>query len=98
MPVTVAQTLPTAVAVGAHLKNSVAIALNSDVFVSQHIGDLESAEAYRAFETVLVDLQKLYKLNLQSWLAICTLITSPPNELVNTLCRQLPFNIITLTS
>ena len=32
-------------AVGAHLKNTVALAVGRQVFVSQHIGDLETAEA-----------------------------------------------------
>lgn len=60
LPVTVKYDMPSLVAVGAHLKNSIAISLNHDAFVSQHIGDLESAEAYGAFENVLSDLQLLY--------------------------------------
>jgi hydrogenase maturation protein HypF len=47
-------------AVGAHLKNSVALAVRDNVFVSQHIGDLETGEAYAAFQRVTSDLQKLY--------------------------------------
>lgn len=62
LPVTLAEPMPTAIAVGAHLKNSVAVAVGRDVFVSQHIGDLETAEAYRAFESVLDDLQRVYEL------------------------------------
>jgi hydrogenase maturation protein HypF len=47
-------------AVGAHLKNSVALAVGENVFISQHIGDLETEEANRAFRRVAGDLPKLY--------------------------------------
>jgi hydrogenase maturation protein HypF len=47
-------------AVGAHLKNSVALAVGENVFISQHIGDLETEEAHQAFRRVAADLPKLY--------------------------------------
>ncbi len=47
-------------AVGAHLKNSVALAVNDNAFISQHIGDLETAEAFDAFQKSSADLQRLY--------------------------------------
>ena len=47
-------------AVGAHLKNSVALAVGENVFISQHIGDLETEAAHRAFRQVAGDLPKLY--------------------------------------
>jgi len=47
-------------AVGGHLKNTVAIAVGRDVFVSQHIGDLETLEARHAFERAIEDLCRLY--------------------------------------
>jgi hydrogenase maturation protein HypF len=47
-------------AVGAHLKNSVALAVGENVFLSQHIGDLETEPAHEAFRRVSADLQKLY--------------------------------------
>ena len=62
LPVTLTQSLPQTIAVGAHLKNSVAVSVGCDVFISQHIGDLETAEAYRAFENVLDDLTRLYEI------------------------------------
>jgi len=49
-----------ALAVGAHLKNTVALATGTQVFVSQHIGDLETEPALRAFERVVDDLERLY--------------------------------------
>jgi hydrogenase maturation protein HypF len=53
---------PPILAVGAHLKNAVAISTGDSVFVSQHIGDLETAPALGAFERVIADLQRLYEI------------------------------------
>jgi hydrogenase maturation protein HypF len=47
-------------AVGGHLKNTVAIGVGKDVFLSQHIGDLETLEARHAFERAIDDLCHLY--------------------------------------
>ena len=44
----------------AHLKNTVAIGVGQDVFLSQHIGDLETLEARAAFENAIDDLCRLY--------------------------------------
>jgi hydrogenase maturation protein HypF len=56
----VAQELPPVLAVGGHLKNTVAIAVGQDIFLSQHIGDLDTLEARRAFERAIDDLCRLY--------------------------------------
>ena len=56
----VPQNLPPVLAVGGHLKNTVAIAVGQDVFLSQHIGDLETVEARHAFERAIEDLCRLY--------------------------------------
>jgi hydrogenase maturation protein HypF len=52
------------VAVGAHLKNTVALAVPTEsggtVVISQHIGDLETQEASLAFGAAIDDLQRLY--------------------------------------
>lgn len=56
----VARELPPVLAVGGHLKNTVAIAVGKDVFLSQHIGDLETVEARGAFEKAIDDLCRLY--------------------------------------
>lgn len=60
LPITLTKALPPLVAVGAHLKNTVAISLHENVFISQHIGDLETVEAHQAFQDVLGDLWQLY--------------------------------------
>ena len=51
----------TILAVGAHLKNSVALSIGSQVFISQHIGDLETEQAFGAFHAVVNDFEKLYE-------------------------------------
>ncbi|WP_017715394.1 carbamoyltransferase HypF [Kamptonema formosum] len=48
-------------AVGAHLKNTIAIATGSQVFVSQHIGDLETPQAFEAFERAIESFKQLYE-------------------------------------
>ncbi len=52
--------LPPVLAVGGHLKNTVAIGVGQDIFLSQHIGDLETVEARGAFENAIADLCRLY--------------------------------------
>ncbi len=52
--------LPAVLAVGGHLKNTVAIGVGNDVFLSQHIGDLDTLEARGAFEKAIADLCRLY--------------------------------------
>jgi hydrogenase maturation protein HypF len=61
LPVTLKKTLPPLLAVGAHLKNTVAISRGRDVILSQHIGDLETAPAFFAFRKVIQDLLRLYE-------------------------------------
>ncbi len=48
-------------AVGAHLKNVVALSVGAQAFISQHIGDLETDQAYEAFRRVIADFEKLYE-------------------------------------
>ncbi|HUA66601.1 MAG TPA: carbamoyltransferase HypF, partial [Alphaproteobacteria bacterium] len=50
----------TIMAVGGHLKNSVALAVGEQVFISQHIGDLETEKASAALRRVITDFQRLY--------------------------------------
>jgi hydrogenase maturation protein HypF len=50
----------TVLAVGAHLKNTVALAVGENVFLSQHLGDLETEPAHAAFRRAAADLPRLY--------------------------------------
>jgi hydrogenase maturation protein HypF len=60
LPVRVKEPLPCVLAVGAHLKNTVALSVGRDTFISQHIGDLETSAALAAFQRTVVDLPRLY--------------------------------------
>jgi hydrogenase maturation protein HypF len=64
--VTLKEMLPPLLAVGAHLKNTVAISRGRDVILSQHIGDLETAKAFFAFQKVIQDLLRLYEVKPQA--------------------------------
>jgi hydrogenase maturation protein HypF len=58
--------LPTAdpiLAVGADSKNTIALCVDGDVMISQHIGDLEHHGARAAFEQAIDDFLHLYKLD-----------------------------------
>lgn len=52
---------PAILAVGAHLKNAIALAVRGQVFLSQHIGDLATEPAEGAFRRVIDDFTKLYE-------------------------------------
>lgn len=52
-PIPLSHDVPTVLAVGGHLKNTVCITRGREAFLSQHIGDLENAATFRFFrETV----------------------------------------------
>ncbi len=53
---------PPIIAVGAHLDNAVAASDGNGVFVNQHIGDLETVEAFNAFRRVISSFEDLYEL------------------------------------
>ncbi|MCX7668633.1 MAG: carbamoyltransferase HypF, partial [Anaerolineae bacterium] len=61
LPVLLKEPAATILAVGAHLKNTVALSVGRQVFISQHIGDLETPEAMAAFERVIADFLRLYE-------------------------------------
>jgi len=52
----------TVLAAGAHLKNTIAVNKGSNVFISQHIGDLENIESINAFKKVVTDIENFYEL------------------------------------
>ena len=49
-------------AAGPHLKNTIAINKASNLFISQHIGDLENIESINAFKRVINDIKSFYEL------------------------------------
>lgn len=61
LPVNYANPDGNILAVGAHQKNSIALAVRKDVFLSQHIGDLETAQSLEAFKNTIDSLCGLYE-------------------------------------
>ena len=60
MPVWTGRAMPRVLALGGHLKSTVALAVGRQVVVSQHIGDLDSPESRDAFVRTIDDLCRLY--------------------------------------
>jgi hydrogenase maturation protein HypF len=56
LPIGLSAPAPAILAVGAHLKTTIGVARGSDVFLSQHIGDLDSAAARDRFQRTVADL------------------------------------------
>ena len=53
-------------AVGGHMKNTVALAWHNRVVISPHIGDLSSLRSMQVFEQVVADLQQLYQVRAET--------------------------------
>jgi hydrogenase maturation protein HypF len=65
LPIALKEPLPKILAVGAHLKNTIAMTSGQNVFLSQHIGDLETPQAFAAFKAVVASFQQLYEVHPQ---------------------------------
>ena len=61
LPVLLHDEIPQILALGAHMKNTIALSQGRQVFLSQHIGDLEALQATQAFERVIADFLRLYE-------------------------------------
>lgn len=48
--------------VGGHLKNTIAVSKGSEVFISQHIGDLETLESYNSFCNTIEKFKEIFKI------------------------------------
>jgi hydrogenase maturation protein HypF len=60
LPVLLPEPVPPILAVGAHLKNAVALSVDRRVLVGPHVGDLDTPEALVAFERACEDMVRLY--------------------------------------
>jgi hydrogenase maturation protein HypF len=60
LPVRINASKKNILAVGGHIKNTIALSIDKNIFISQHIGDLETKEAYDAFENVISDFEDIY--------------------------------------
>ena len=66
LPVAVLRPL---LAVGPHLKNTFALAIDRTVFVSQHVGDLENLETLQHFRSALLRFRELFR--IQPQIVVC---------------------------
>ena len=57
-------------AVGPDLKNTVTLVVEGQAFVSQHIGDLDHYEAFRAFNETIRDLMTMYEIRWEDVLVV----------------------------
>ncbi len=65
-PISLPRPVPPLLAVGAHLKNTVAVSSGDGVFISQHIGDMETPQARDAFAAVIADLLAMCRVEPQA--------------------------------
>jgi hydrogenase maturation protein HypF len=69
LPISVKEEVSPCVGVGGYLKNTIALAKGHNIFVSQHIGDLGSAQTASTFEDTFEYLTKLY--DIQPGSVVC---------------------------
>jgi hydrogenase maturation protein HypF len=60
LPISLSSRMADAIAVGAHLKNTIAVSNGENIFVSQHVGDLDTPQSLESFRKTLVDFQSLF--------------------------------------
>ncbi len=61
LAVEIGRPAPGILAVGGHLKNTVALTVNDRVVLSQHVGNLDTEEARRVFRVVISDFERLHR-------------------------------------
>ena len=60
LPIHAQNFLPPLLAVGGHMKNTIAISAGNQVFLSQHIGNLETTQAFHVFTQTIESFTRLY--------------------------------------
>jgi len=73
LPVRLKENSPCVLGVGGHLKNTIAISIGRNVFISQHLGDLETAESFKTFEKTIQDFLTLYEIQPRLSAVACDL-------------------------
>lgn len=61
LPIKIPDNAPCTLAVGGHLKNTVAYVHQGNAFLSQHVGDLDGVESLHTFQNAVTDFQNIYK-------------------------------------
>jgi hydrogenase maturation protein HypF len=65
VPVFLRKEVPSVLAVGGELKNTVCLTQGKHAFLSQHIGDLENLESYHFFEEAIEHLERILEIKPQ---------------------------------
>lgn len=74
-------------ALGADLKNAIALVVSGQVFVSQHIGDLDHYECVLALRQTIGDLLSMYEV---PWEEVLAVHDAHPQYVSTALARELP--------
>ncbi len=74
-------------AVGADLKNTITLVVEGQAFVSQHIGDLEHYQSFRAFQETVRDLVSMYEVR---WDELLIVHDCHPQYVTTSLASSLP--------
>ncbi len=74
-------------ALGADLKNAITLVVQGQAFVSQHIGDLEQYDSFRAFQQTIHDLVSMYEAD---WGDLLVVQDSHPQYASSAYAAQLP--------
>jgi hydrogenase maturation protein HypF len=62
VPVFLREEVPSILAVGGELKNTICLTKGKHAFLSQHVGDLENLESYKFFEEAIEHLKKVLEI------------------------------------
>lgn len=65
LPIMLNHDVKPCLAVGGHLKNTIAVAKGRHAYISQHIGDLETENSITTLQQTLADFAALYKVDAQ---------------------------------
>ncbi len=63
LPIYTRHKLPVSLAVGAHLKNTIGVAKGNRIYLSHHLGNLETQKACEAFKAEIRRLQEMYAID-----------------------------------
>jgi len=74
-------------ALGADLKNTITLVVDGQAFVSQHVGDLEHFQSFRAFQETVNDLVAMYEVK---WDELLTVYDCHPQYVSTSLASSLP--------
>ena len=91
LPVRLGYRAPDMLAVGAHLKNTVAVSRGENVFISQHIGDLETKESLDAFHKGVNDMLSMFSVR-----PVCVVSDLHPDYLSTGFAQSAGFPLVSV--